>query len=224
MTFVFLVGLGIISYQLSYALFASSASNVGNSFTAAGQFPITSPETFPSSPNALQTGDVVINEINWAGSFNSSDEWLELRNTTGNSIDLSGWNIDGLGSGASAIVIPSGKSISGNGFFLISNFDATNTSSNLNISPDVVNSSISLANTSELLTLKTATSGGNVIDVAGTSSGSWFAGSSSAPRKSMERNTIPGVGTISTNWHTASTSVNLDAGATESATPKAVND
>ena len=37
-------------------------------------------------------GDVVIYEIAWMGtSASTSEEWIELFNTTGSSIDLSGW-------------------------------------------------------------------------------------------------------------------------------------
>jgi len=39
-----------------------------------------------------QAGDIVINEIMWMGTtFNSNDEWIELRNMTDLEIDLGKW-------------------------------------------------------------------------------------------------------------------------------------
>ena len=38
--------------------------------------------------------DVIINEVSWMGTTNSSyDEWIELYNTTSDSIDLNGWTL-----------------------------------------------------------------------------------------------------------------------------------
>ena len=37
--------------------------------------------------------DVVINEVDWMGSAVSTDEWIELYNTTGSAINLTGWYI-----------------------------------------------------------------------------------------------------------------------------------
>ncbi|RLC79600.1 MAG: hypothetical protein DRJ03_23240, partial [Chloroflexi bacterium] len=45
-------------------------------------------------------GDVVINEVAWMGTAaNSSDEWIELYNTTGSSIDIGNWSIYGADTG-----------------------------------------------------------------------------------------------------------------------------
>ena len=41
--------------------------------------------------------NVVINEIAWMGSAASaSDEWIELKNTTNESINLSGWTLQSV--------------------------------------------------------------------------------------------------------------------------------
>src|SRR6185436_19470381 len=49
-----------------------------------------------SAPAALAAspGDVVINELAWMGTTsNTANEWIELYNTTGSSISLSGWTL-----------------------------------------------------------------------------------------------------------------------------------
>ena len=38
--------------------------------------------------------DVVVNEIAWMGTtVNAANEWIELRNTTGQSVALAGWTL-----------------------------------------------------------------------------------------------------------------------------------
>ena len=67
--------------------------------------------------HAASPGSVVINEIAWMGSLDStSDEWIELYNTTSSDIDLTGWTIDDDGS--STYSITSGV-LPANGYFLI---------------------------------------------------------------------------------------------------------
>lgn len=198
----------------SHAFFSDVATSTNNTFTAAA--------IFPGAP-----GSVVINEINWVGSNGDGlDEWVELKNMTSSAIDLTNWIIDNLGTGSGpsanitittctpSCVIPA------NGFFLIS--AKTKTASKINIDPEVINSSISLSNGGEQLILKTDTS--TIIDTAN-GSGAWFTGSNSSPKKTMERKSPPGDGTVSTNWQNAATHTNMDAsGSTdEFGTPKAVN-
>lgn len=209
-TLMIFIGLGLISYQVTYALFSDSASSTDNTFTAASEFPI----TFPS----IQPGDVVINEIMWMGSQgNAADEWIELRNMTGNVIDLSGWLITDLGPGGADVTIATPSSIAANGFFLIANDDEDD--SIIGVAPDMV-VNISLANPGEQLILRDV--GGTVIDTADIAGGGWFAGTDN-PERSMERNAVPGDGTVAGSWHSASSSANLDLGASESATPRAPN-
>jgi hypothetical protein len=175
--------------------------------------------TLTPTPTGTQLGDVVINEIMWMGSSASiADEWVELRNTTSNSIDMTGWILEGAAS--TAITIPSGI-IPANGFFLISNYSETSSSSILNVSSDLVTTAIQLDNTGLQISLKNPSN--SIIDTADDGSGVPFAGSNGTPKKSMERNSVPGNGTQASNWHTASSQVNLDPTASESATPKAVN-
>lgn len=76
---------GLISYQITYALFSDTASSNNNTFSAAEEFPVTAPLTSP------QPGDIVINEVFPHGG--NSNDWFEILNKTGFSIDVSGWAI-----------------------------------------------------------------------------------------------------------------------------------
>ena len=220
--------------------FTDAAQSPTNNFTV-GSFPSLSPTPTSEDPTATPTntvtptptptgsqnqtvnpGDVVINEINWAGSTvgPTGDEWIELRNMTTNNVDISGGVIENLGESATPnITIPSGKSITSLGYFLISN--NIKSSSHINIDPDHTTTEISLDNGGEQLRLKTSTN--ILIDLANGLSGPWFFGTSVNPKKSMERNNTPSDGAINTNWHTALSAINLDAGASESASPRAAN-
>ena len=195
----------------TFAFLFDTETSTGNVFTAA--------ESFGPSP-----GDVVINEIMWMGTQgDAADEWVELRNMTASTIDLSNWVVDNLGSGVTNdIVIPAGKSIVANGFFMIAN--DTKATGNHNVDPDLV-VNVSLLNPSEQLRLRTS-AGGTVIDTADNDANGWFAGvdpGGQNPERSMERNDVLGDGTVAANWHSATVAVNMDAGERELATPKSAN-
>ncbi len=165
------------------------------------------------------TPAVVINEVMWMGSkADSDDEWIELKNTTGSAINLTGWKIENVGKSSNPDLTLSGT-IPANGYFLIahkaSNFSAIKDS----ITVDQIYSGISLNNDGEPLTLKNGT--GTVIDQ--TPDGAWPAGNHGSDEKSMERNNDP-----STGWHTceavACHSITYwDADANNWGTPKADN-
>lgn len=212
---IFLVSL---SFHTTHAYFLDSATSTNNTFVAASTFPTITGTVTPTP--AL--GDVIINEINWEGNnTQSSDEWIELRNTTNHEIDLSGWKVIGLGIGGNTITITSGKTIAANGYFLLTNLLETDSNSRLNIPPDMQTSSVSLLDSGEQLVLQTSAS--ITIDLANLTATSWFAGIDTIPNKSMERNSTPGNGTSALDWHDATTSANMDIGATELGTPKATN-
>ena len=185
-------------------------------------------------------GDVVINELMWTGSAgNAADEWLELRNMTNQSINLSGWQLTKLTGGGEALMyqIPAETTISASGYLLISEFDKANSS--LNIDPNLIagtgaddNQDFALGNNNLQIKLYDGdfATTGVLIDTADDGSGSPMAGlytlSGSAVYYSMERNAIPGNGAESSSWHTifADTSVYFDAGLTTvKGTPKAGN-
>lgn len=197
----------------SKAYFTDSTTSDTNTFTTA--------ESFTDEEIAPVTGSIVINEIMWAGtSAGIADEWIELRNMTNQPVDISGWIIEGAGTGSDPLILPS-ATISANGYFLIANYDENSESSILNITPDYVNNSLALTNSpSELLVFKNSSS--QIIDQA-SGTGTWFAGSNEEPNKSMERNDIPSDGTVSGNWHSSSGQVNLDINSVDFGTPKAQN-
>ncbi len=175
-----------------------------------------------------QPGDVVINEVMWMGSTESPyDEWIELRNMTDQEIDIGQWTIDnGRSGGQSLVMTPASHTIPADGFLLIANNPETSANSALNVPVDVVNASLSLANEDNgNLVLRDA--GGNAIDEA--KGDSWPAGAHDGLEQSMERNNVPGDGTLAESWHTC-----LDAGCNDGTfwdtadgdnygTPKAAN-
>lgn len=75
----------------------------------------------PFFASATNMFDVVINEIAWMGTASSSnDEWMELKNNTGNPIDLSGWTLQ---TADEKIKISLTGTISANGFYLLERTD-----------------------------------------------------------------------------------------------------
>ncbi|MDO8340979.1 MAG: lamin tail domain-containing protein [Candidatus Woesebacteria bacterium] len=141
---------------------------------------------------------VVINEIMWMGStVHELDKWIELRNTTNEVIDITGWKLYGVGPGPNEIIL-NGK-IEANGYFLLSHYASIDDKSALNdlLVIDQVDSSLHLTKSpGEQLILKDAS--GNIIDQ--TPTGSWVAGTHTSPatvEQSIERNSDP-----SSGWHT----------------------
>lgn len=136
---------------------------------------------------------IVINEIMWMGSDGqTADEWIELRNTTAEAINITDWVIEGAGAGSSSITLSG--TIPANGFFLISYYATSSSAISDSIAEDQVTTAIFLDDAGEQLTLKTSL--GAIIDQ--TPTGSWAAGVNGPPEwKSMERNDNP-----TTGWHT----------------------
>src|SRR3989338_8474643 len=143
----------------------------------------------------INPGDAVINELMWMGTSGSADDqYLELRNMTDMPIDLSGWSV-------ANVTIPAGKSILPHGYFLISDYDKTG--STINVDPDLVDSSLILNNLDAQYILKDNL--GNTIDTADNGQGLPPAGEhdDSLDRHwSMERDATPGNGADANVWHT----------------------
>lgn len=140
--------------------------------------------------------DVVINEVFWSGSTQSTaDEWVELYNTTGASVDLTGWKLAGAGAGSDSISL-SGTLGSGE-YMLISNYPTSGSAISDSISSNLVDISLNLDNSGEILKLFDLHE--NLIDT--TPSGSWAAGENLTLNRSMERNANPGDGSDTANWH-----------------------
>ncbi len=166
---------------------------------------------------------VTISELMWMGSsITSSDEWIELKNTTDVPIDLSGWKLNKLSSGKEvAMVTISSGTVPAGGFFLIAHFGMD--ASRLAVTPDLVSTSVSLVNSK--LQISLYDSSGILVDRADDGIGNPAAGeyTSGAVWHSMERNTNGYDGTKPESWHDASVSLNFDDALKEFGTPVAEN-
>lgn len=170
---------------------------------------------------SAQEKTVVINEIMWMGSSASiADEWIELRNLTDYDIDISGWALSGAATGGGVLKIPEGKKIPANGYFLISNYSNSSDKSILNIEPDWITSSISLANSDRKYIL--LDSFDNIADEANREEGDPLAGDNKN-KWSQERISGPTDGTKSNNWYTSSGQVNFKEDVFDFGTPGAEN-
>ncbi len=194
--------------------------------------------TVTTAPFAiLDTGDnanlrdVVINEVNWFGNdASSSDEWIELRNVSGATLDLSGWTIDGAGSGAGAVTIASGTTLAAGGYLLIADrqgpdVDGSRTSLT-GVSNVQIATGIALSNTSDPLTLRDID--GTLIDQ--TPAGTWPAGDSGLQYSMERRDDITGGGytdgSVAGAWYTWNVYGSVDTthpDSSDSGTPGAAN-
>lgn len=158
---------------------------------------------FGAAGLAAQAGDVVINEVAWAGTgASANDEWIELFNPTSQSIDLAGWTL--VASDGSPAVALSGT-IAANGFLLLERSDDNTVN---DIPADLIYTG-ALSNSGEALLLKDAQ--GSVIDSANGDGGPWPAGDN-ASKATMER-IDPRTGDADANWasHTGTLQSGSDA-------------
>lgn len=164
--------------------------------------PSPTPSPTPTPTPTPTTAGVVINEIMWMGTTQSTaDEWIELRNLTDQAVDVGQWEIENARHlGNNKISIPASQSIPANGYLLIANYPNNASNTELNVDVDVV-SNITLLNSGNgNLILRDKDN--NIVDTA-LGSSSWPAGENGSPAKhSMERNDIPGDGLNALNWHT----------------------
>lgn len=184
----------------------------GFSSDAIDSFVISS-EDFKNDPIESSLPEVVINEVMWMGSADdeeggiAEDEWIELRNITGEDISLAGWSIVNAKTNKGVLELPEGAVISANGFYVIGRASITDETTNLN--PNMVHvdritgQSVVLANnysTNGALVLKDAT--GKEVDRTPTVSSNWPAGKNGSPEKySMSRNRNIGQGSEVDSWH-----------------------
>ncbi len=154
----------------------------------------TPPVISSGSPNtATLPGEVVINEVAWAGTSVSTtaDEWIELYNTTDNLITLTGWRLRGKTLNAAL-----SGTIPAKGYYMIERTDDSTIS---DIPADWMGSfgSSGLPNAGDMLTLTDSIS--NVIDTANGDGGGWPAGTAGPNYYSMER-IDPLAADTSANW------------------------
>ncbi len=156
----------------------------------------------PSLPRLVNAGSqsVVISEIAWAGSAKSTaDEWIEIANIGTATVDVSGWNLTGVGSSGAILSIPIGTILNAQSTYLIANYKMGNSSSALNIEPNMVTTTVSIPNTALKVSLIDTT--GSIVDSLDDPGTPNFG--SSTTFSTMERNLYD------LTWRTANTSTNL---------------
>jgi hypothetical protein len=146
----------------------------------------TVPCSFPANVPSLMK-EIIFNEIAWMGSASSSNaEWMELKNNSSDTIDLSGWELMDA-TGKLAVSFSGGDAIAPEGFFLLGRGSA---------SGDLPGAKIysgDLANAGDMLVLMDPQCG--VSDYLDASAG-WPAGNNTT-KATMERD-ADGLG-----WHTS---------------------
>ena len=167
-------------------------------------------------------GTIFISEIGWAGSSKSSvDEWLEIANAGENEINISGWTIEGAGTGGSKLTLPEGAWVLPRSVYLVANYSSENSNSILAASPNYINTAVSLSNSSLHLILKDTTA--CQIDEVGDGNAPFFGGTSTAGTVSMVRVQPIYNGTLAESWTAAESSNGFDSEVTDLGTPGSVN-
>jgi len=143
-----------------------------------------------AAPKQQALLSVIINEVAWGGTAaNSADEWIELFNPGGSSINLAGWTlaaIDGTPSINLKGFIPAG------GYYLLERTDDSTVS---DLTANLIYSG-TLNNTVENLELRDASN--NLIDTANQGGSNWFAGTAGPDYYSMERTGV--IADSPTSW------------------------
>ncbi len=156
---------------------------------------------------AASAGDVVLNEIAWMGTeASTSDEWIELYNTTGVAIDVDSWSIYGADTGEclnfadadghTTWIVPA------HGYLVYANHEDDVNDANGNSIVDVWDTTISMNNSSpgQLILYDNRDCTGHVIDVVNQAMGGWYAGEASPRYVTMERVDPLSPGDIADNW------------------------
>ncbi len=156
--------------------------------------------TISNNNRVIVSASVIINEIMF--SDNVDNQYIELKNLWSSSIDISGWIIENAWGNWVDVTITSWN-IPWNWYYLIAK--KSSWVSLLNVTPDLIDNTINLNNTSQdNLTLSDWITTYDIV-----LANSWPAGNSSIP-KAMERKINPGDGSLSTSWYTAETSTGFD--------------
>lgn len=143
---------------------------------------------------AASPGDIVINEVAWAGSNdNANDEWIELYNRSSQNVDLTGWVIEDDGTPGTKL----SGTIAAHGYFLIE--DSETVVSTMTADQII---GLSLANAGDSLALKDAA--GIIIDKVNAGGGAWYAGDGTS-KATMERLNPDVKEDVATNWAAAKT-------------------
>jgi hypothetical protein len=130
------------------------------------------------TPTPVGSLSILINEVAWGGTLASStDEWVELYNTTNIPINITGWKLN-ASDGSPAITLAG--TIPARGYFIL----ASNSSVFNDITVNQVFSG-SFSNEGEVLRLLDGSN--QVVDTANSDSGAWPAGLGYPTYSSMER-------------------------------------
>jgi hypothetical protein len=150
----------------------------------------------PGQPNSstypVHPGEVVINEIAWAGTqADPAGEWIELFNRTASVADVTGWQL-AAADGVPAITLAG--TIAAEGYYLIERDDDSTVG---DVTADLVAPfNGDLSDAGESLRLMTGTL---TIDTANADGGAWPAGEAGPVPRSMER-LAPGLPDRDANW------------------------
>ena len=168
----------------------------------------------PNDEPKIEKGDVIINELFWAGSSaHSRDQWIELRNMTDQEISIGQWEIKNGSSGGGKINIPANHTIPAEGFYLIANYNKNSNNSALAVEVDHnpnVNLNNDYSGNGQVILKDTEK---NTIDHTPVPDGSeWPEGVNDGDneRSSMQRSQDPGNGTDPGNWYTCDRDVLKD--------------
>ncbi|MFO1527330.1 MAG: lamin tail domain-containing protein [Turneriella sp.] len=160
---------------------------------------------------SVPANSIYISEILWMGSEDTSgtsateDEFIEIYNSNAFDVSISGWKLNGVGSGTGAIVLPTCATIKANSVYTVGK-QTTKAITKL----DYVVSDISLSNSGEG-TLNIQDSSGTIVSqITGCTTGPWGGfgvnGGSGLPKRSMRLTSIAAfAGTCAAGWSTTST-------------------
>ena len=140
LTLTLLMCSGVYAVGDSDAVFTDIQRVEGNRITA-GEW------VEDNGPEETIHGDVIINEIHWAGSPASGkghDQWIELFNTTGRDISLKNWTIENAGRLPMGLRITGNPTIKAGDYLLITRRKPISAESALAIESDVQNASLYL--------------------------------------------------------------------------------
>ena len=156
-------------------------------------------QAFGQTTESTILPEIYISEVNWAGSSQSlADEWIEITNRSGSTMDIGGWIIDGAATSAGAIQIANNTLLIAGDTLLIANYEFGHEKTTLNIMPDLVTSAVSLANNE--LTLRLINPAGLVVDEVAFGS---------SPNAGSNNPFASAVREADGSWVTANTSTNL---------------
>ncbi len=160
------------------------------------------------------TPSVVINEVAWAGSsVKSSDEWIELKNISGEEMDFAEWTVfvDNPGNDYTVIIPRNLGTVPNNGFFLLSKFNSNSIDSALNIKPNLSLDFISFGITNSSFEITLSNPAGEEVDRAWDKTiGPQFGYKNSSGSATMERREPVAKGSMVDSWQQSTDSKNFD--------------